>query len=1033
MLNRSTSRSSLEVLTFLACASFCLAQVTMQPLNGQSGNLETWRKRLVRSPLPKHGCFHASYPITEWQEVACVTSPQVPVGPARGAKPATVGNGFDFAAQSSGLIYEAEGLFTGVNGVTSESDSLYGANTFSLQVNTNLFQTAACAGHSGCFGWEQFLYDNYPAGQFFSGIFIQYWLIGWGTQACPPSWISSENNCYFNGNGVAVSPLPITDLAGLALIGMAESGTDTVYLLGATAGEITASTQDSVLNLEQGWNTAEFNVFGGGNLSVANFNSGSTLVVQTSIEDGTTNAPSCIFHGTTGEQNNFNLVAPCLSISGSLPAIEFMESNAGSATPPTVTTGTASYVTSNTAVLNGTINPNGSETLVWFEYNTSSSAMNCSSAPVLSGPAEIPSAGTTNVIESLSGLNSATTYYFVECALYPGGNLRSGVSSFTTAAVPITTVSLSPSSLIFSNQTLGTSSSAQTVTLTNTGNTLVSISLISISGDFSQTNSCGSVQGVGASCQISVTFTPIASGSRSGTLLVSDNAANSPQTVSLSGTGSSVRLVNDLMTETTPSGNACAVTTATSSFLTTDSQAVVWFEVNNASAGDQLVANWYRPNGSLYETYSWTPLSNSGSWCLWAWIDIAGNPPASDLGTWSVFVSYNGSAMFSLSFTIQASTSGLRFVPLSPCRVVDTRDASKPVEFGPPFITGGASRSFAIPNGPCAGIPASAQAYSLNVTVVPHSTLGYLTVWPTGQSQPLASSLNSLDGRIKANAAIVPAGTGQSINVYATNTTDVVLDINGYFVPASNANALAFYPMTPCRLVDTRAGAPQTIISGELAAGSHTTLPILLSGCNVPSSAQAYSLNFTLVPPGPVAYLTVYPTGEGLPVVSTLNDATGMIEANAAIASAGSGGAINVYVTNATNLVVDINGYFAPVGTGALSLYALPPCRVLDTRNPQGSPPFEGTNNVNVVGSGCGGTSAAQAYVFNATVVPDGPLGYLTLWPQGSVQPVVSTLNALDGSITSNMAIVPTSNTEISAFATNSTYLVLDLFGYFAP
>jgi hypothetical protein len=116
-----------------------------------------------------------------------------------------------------------------------------------------------------------------------------------------------------------------------------------------------------------------------------------------------------------------------------------------------------------------------------------------------------------------------------------------------------------------------------------------------------------------------------------------------------------------------------------------------------------------------------------------------------------------------------------------------------------------------------------------------------------------------------------------------------------------------------------------------------------------------------------------------------------------------------------------------------LSLYALPPCRVLDTRTPAGSPPFVGAINVDVIGSGCGGTSAAQGYVFNATVVPVGPLAYLTLWPDGSVQPVVSTLNAFEGAITSNMAIVPTSNTDISAFASNTTYLVLDMFGYFAP
>jgi hypothetical protein len=66
-------------------------------------------------------------------------------------------------------------------------------------------------------------------------------------------------------------------------------------------------------------------------------------------------------------------------------------------------------------------------------------------------------------------------------------------------------------------------------------------------------------------------------------------------------------------------------------------------------------------------------------------------------------------------------------------------------------------------------------------------------------------------------------------------------------------------------------------------------------------------------------------------------------------------------------------------------------------------------------------------------VIPEEFLGYLTLWPQGTSQPVVSTLNAYNGEITSNMAIVPTTNTEISAFASNNTYLILDISGYFAP
>jgi hypothetical protein len=71
--------------------------------------------------------------------------------------------------------------------------------------------------------------------------------------------------------------------------------------------------------------------------------------------------------------------------------------------------------------------------------------------------------------------------------------------------------------------------------------------------------------------------------------------------------------------------------------------------------------------------------------------------------------------------------------------------------------------------------------------------------------------------------------------------------------------------------------------------------------------------------------------------------------------------------------------------------------------------------------------------VFNATVVPPGSLGFLTLWPQGTARPLVSTLNAIDGSITSNLAIVPTNNGQISSFPSNPAQLILDISGYFAP
>jgi hypothetical protein len=365
---------------------------------------------------------------------------------------------------------------------------------------------------------------------------------------------------------------------------------------------------------------------------------------------------------------------------------------------------------------------------------------------------------------------------------------------------------------------------------------------------------------------------------------------------------------------------------------------------------------------------------------------------------------------------------------MTPCRVVDTRNTAGP--FGGPAIAGSASRDFNIPSGACS-VPSFALAFSLNVAVVPAGPLGYLTLWPTGQTQPLASTLNSLDGRIKSNAAIVPAGTSGNISVFASNATDVILDINGYFVPASVTTALAFYPITPCRIADTRT-ATAPLGGPSLDGGSSRTFPIQSSACGLPATAQAYSLNLAAAPPGPLGYLTAWPTGQTMPLAASLNALTGTVTANAAIVPAGTAGSISVFASNPTDLVIDVNGYFAPMATGGLSLYGVTPCRVEDTRLPAGSPPITSLD-VAVSASACGIPTTAQAYVLSVTAVPPGPLGYMTLWPQGQAMPVVSTLNALDGAVTSNLAIVPTTNGSISVFPSNPTHVVMDISGYFGP
>ena len=96
---------------------------------------------------------------------------------------------------------------------------------------------------------------------------------------------------------------------------------------------------------------------------------------------------------------------------------------------------------------------------------------------------------------------------------------------------------VSPTSLSFNSQLVGTTSTSQPVTVTNTGAVALSISSLTISSGWTQSNNCLPSIAASASCTINVSFQPTAGGSQTGTLSLTDNASGSPQTVSLSGTG----------------------------------------------------------------------------------------------------------------------------------------------------------------------------------------------------------------------------------------------------------------------------------------------------------------------------------------------------------------------------------------------------------------------------------------------------------------------------------------------------------------
>src|SRR5207248_345777 len=137
-----------------------------------------------------------------------------------------------------------------------------------------------------------------------------------------------------------------------------------------------------------------------------------------------------------------------------------------------------------------------------------------------------------------------------------------------TGTAPV--ASFAPASIPFGNQPVNTTSPAQAVTLSNTGNAPLTISSIAItgtnSGDFAQANNCGSSLAANSSCTINVTFTPTATGARSASLSVSDTARGSPQPASLSGTGTAPAV--SLTPSSVPFGNQQVSTSSAAQAVT---------------------------------------------------------------------------------------------------------------------------------------------------------------------------------------------------------------------------------------------------------------------------------------------------------------------------------------------------------------------------------------------------------------------------------------------------------------------------------
>lgn len=133
-----------------------------------------------------------------------------------------------------------------------------------------------------------------------------------------------------------------------------------------------------------------------------------------------------------------------------------------------------------------------------------------------------------------------------------------------------------------------------------------------------------------------------------------------------------------------------------------------------------------------------------------------------------------------LAVTASAQSGPYQYFPLSPCRVVDTRNPAS--TNGGPIFQSDMTRNFQI-RGFC-GVPTSAKAVSLNVTITQASQPSWLAVWPSGQARPVVSMINfeSSDPAL-ANGIIVGLSTNtQDLSVYNNfGSVHVIIDVTGYF------------------------------------------------------------------------------------------------------------------------------------------------------------------------------------------------------------------------------------------------------------
>jgi uncharacterized protein (DUF1501 family) len=370
-----------------------------------------------------------------------------------------------------------------------------------------------------------------------------------------------------------------------------------------------------------------------------------------------------------------------------------------------------------------------------------------------------------------------------------------------------------------------------------------------------------------------------------------------------------------------------------------------------------------------------------------------------------------------------SSPSGL--VPITPLRIFDTRDGT-----GGHSGALGAGETWTFSFKGKFDVPGDAVAVAFNLTSVDATAPTFVTVWPTGEPRPTTANLNPVPGMAVPNLVVARTGVDFSINLYnLAGGVHLVGDLVGYFRTGSDRGLV---PLTPARLLDTRDG------TGGFSApvGPGQSIDLIVNGRGgVPDAATAVALNITVTEPTAASFLTVWPTGEAMPLAASINMVAGQTVSNLVLARVGADGKISLFNKfGASHVVVDVLGGFV---SGAPGHYvALTPSRLLDTRDGTGAPnaPVDQTPLVvSPLGKNGVPPTGVSAVLLNLTAVRPTAGTFVTVYPNDGARPLAANLTAVAGQVIPNMIIARVGGDGAVAMYNyaGTVDLVADVMGYF--